>query len=138
MNRKHRPHQSYRETRTLFANTGSITYVTKPLTSRGIKRGLFIQQDFIYDAQNDVYICRAGQALTKGATGQITVASSTFTCTCRSVPTATLSRAARQRNCAASDVGIKKASWMILSVGWRRNLTPCGSADQRLNIPLEH
>jgi len=49
------------------ANTGIITYVPKPLTSSGIKRGYFIKQDFIYDAQNDVYICPAGQTLTKGA-----------------------------------------------------------------------
>ena len=49
------------------ANTGITTYVPKPLTSSGIKRGFFIKQDFIYDAQNDVYICPAGQILTKGA-----------------------------------------------------------------------
>ena len=50
-----------------WANTGIITYVPKPLTSSGIKQGYFINQDFIYDAQNDVYICLAGQTLTKGA-----------------------------------------------------------------------
>ena len=49
------------------ANTGIITYVPKPLTSSGLKRGYFIKQDFIYDAQNDVYTCPAGQTLTKGA-----------------------------------------------------------------------
>ena len=49
------------------ANTGITTYVPKPLTSSGLKRGFFIKQDFIYDAQNDVYICPAGQSLTKGA-----------------------------------------------------------------------
>jgi len=49
------------------ANTGIITYVPKPLTSSGLKRGFFIKQDFIYDVQNDVYICPAGQSLTKGA-----------------------------------------------------------------------
>lgn len=49
------------------ANTGITTYVPKPLTSSGLKRGFFIKQDFIYDAQNDVYICPAGQTLTKGA-----------------------------------------------------------------------
>jgi hypothetical protein len=48
------------------ANTGITTYVPKPLTSSGLKRGFFIKQDFIYDAQNDVYICPAGQSLTKG------------------------------------------------------------------------
>ncbi|MFT5341450.1 MAG: hypothetical protein ACI9BH_000660, partial [Paracoccaceae bacterium] len=37
------------------ANTGITTYVPKPLTSSGTKRGFFIKQDFIYDAQNDVY-----------------------------------------------------------------------------------
>ena len=41
--------------------------IGKPLTSSGIKRGFFIKQDFIYDAQNNVYICPAGQTLTKGA-----------------------------------------------------------------------
>jgi hypothetical protein len=49
------------------ANTGITTYVPKPLTSSGLKRGFFIKQDFIYDAQNDIYICPAGQSLTKGA-----------------------------------------------------------------------
>lgn len=49
------------------ANTGITTYVPKPLTSSGLKRGFFIKQDFIYDAQNDVYICPAGQSLTEGA-----------------------------------------------------------------------
>ena len=49
------------------ANTGITTYVPKPLTSSGLKHGFFIKQDFIYNAQNDIYICPAGQALTKGA-----------------------------------------------------------------------
>ncbi len=48
-------------------NNDIITYVPKPLTSSGTKRGLFIKQDFIYDARNDVYVCPAGQILTKGA-----------------------------------------------------------------------
>jgi hypothetical protein len=49
------------------ADNGVITYVPKPLTSSGTKRGFFIKQDFIYDAKNDVYICPAGESLTKGA-----------------------------------------------------------------------
>lgn len=49
------------------ANKGITTYVPKPLTSSGIKRGFFIKQDFIYDTRNDAYICPAGQRLTKGA-----------------------------------------------------------------------
>jgi len=49
------------------ANNGITTYVPKPLTSSGIKRRFFIKQDFIYDIKNDVYICPAGQSLTKGA-----------------------------------------------------------------------
>ena len=49
------------------SNSGIIAYVPKPLTSSGTKRGFFIKQDFIYDAKNDVYICPAGQQLTKGA-----------------------------------------------------------------------
>ncbi len=49
------------------ANHDIITYVPKPLTSSGTKRGLFIKQDFIYDAKNNVYVCPAGQILTKGA-----------------------------------------------------------------------
>jgi transposase len=49
------------------ANIGITTYVPKPLTSSGTKRGFFIKQDFIYDAKNDVYVCPAGQQLTKGA-----------------------------------------------------------------------
>jgi transposase len=49
------------------ANIGITTYVPKPLTSSRTKRGFFIKQDFIYDAKNDVYVCPAGQQLTKGA-----------------------------------------------------------------------
>jgi hypothetical protein len=49
------------------ARSDITTYVPKPLTSSGTKRGFFIKQDFIYDAKNDVYICPAGQQLTKGA-----------------------------------------------------------------------
>lgn len=49
------------------ANNGITTYVPKPLTSSGTKRGFFIKQDFTYDDKNDVYICPAGQHLSKGA-----------------------------------------------------------------------
>jgi len=49
------------------ANSNITTYVPKPLTSSGTKRGFFIKQDFIYDARNDIYICPAGQHLSKGA-----------------------------------------------------------------------
>jgi len=49
------------------AKNGITTYVPKPLTSSGTKRGFFIKQDFIYDTKNDVYICPAGERLTKGA-----------------------------------------------------------------------
>jgi len=49
------------------ANNGITTYVPKPLTSSGTKRGFFIKQDFTFDVENDVYICPAGQQLTKGA-----------------------------------------------------------------------
>lgn len=49
------------------ANDGRITCVPKPLTSSGTKRGFFIKQDFTYDGTTDVYICPAGESLTKGA-----------------------------------------------------------------------
>lgn len=49
------------------ANNAITTYVPKPLTSSGTKRGFFIKQDFIYDAKTDAYTCPAGQQLTKGA-----------------------------------------------------------------------
>lgn len=49
------------------ANNGIITYIPRPLTSSGTKRGFFIKQDFTYDNKNDVYICPAGQHLAKGA-----------------------------------------------------------------------
>ena len=49
------------------ADNDIITFVPKPLTSSGTKRGFFIKQDFVYDAGNDVYVCPAGQELTKGA-----------------------------------------------------------------------
>lgn len=49
------------------ANNAIITYVPKPLTSSGTKRGFFIKQDFIYDPKTDAYTCPASQQLTKGA-----------------------------------------------------------------------
>jgi len=49
------------------ANIGITTYVPKPLTSSGTKRGFFTKQDFIFDAENDLYVCPAKQKLTKGA-----------------------------------------------------------------------
>lgn len=49
------------------ASNGITAYVPKPLTSSGTKRGFFIKQDFTYDAKNDIYVCPAGQQLTKGA-----------------------------------------------------------------------
>lgn len=49
------------------SNQQIVTYVPRPLTSSGTKRGLFIKQDFIYNAEADTYTCPAGQTLTKGA-----------------------------------------------------------------------
>ncbi len=49
------------------ANNDIITYVPKPLTSSGTKRGFFIKQDFTYDVKADAYTCPAGESLTKGA-----------------------------------------------------------------------
>ena len=49
------------------SNQQIVTYVPRPLTSSGTKRGFFIKQDFIYNAQTDTYTCPAGQTLTKGA-----------------------------------------------------------------------
>lgn len=46
--------------------TGVLPCVPKTLTSGNAKRGLFIGQDFIYDAEKDRYTCPAGQHLTKG------------------------------------------------------------------------
>ena len=45
------------------ADEGITIYVPKPLTSSGIKRGLFGKQDFIFDADKDHYLCPAGQAV---------------------------------------------------------------------------
>src|SRR5471030_1206713 len=38
-----------------------------PKTVWPSERGLFTRQDFVFDAQNDCYICPAGEKLTKGA-----------------------------------------------------------------------
>ncbi len=46
---------------------GIDTFVPKPLTSSGTKRGLFTKQDFIFDADNDVYICPTGEKLTRSS-----------------------------------------------------------------------
>jgi hypothetical protein len=45
--------------------TGIEPLVPRPLTSSGTKRGFFIRQDFIYDAEHDHYTCPAGAKLTK-------------------------------------------------------------------------
>lgn len=49
------------------AQTGITAIVPKPLTSSGTKRGLFAKQDFIFDTENDHYICPAGKTLTRGS-----------------------------------------------------------------------
>ena len=46
---------------------GIVPQVPKPLTSSGIKRGLFSKQDFFNTAEYEHYVCPAGQKLTKGA-----------------------------------------------------------------------
>jgi transposase len=45
--------------------TGIAPIAPKVLTSSGTKRGLFARQDFIYDAEHDLYTCPAGAKLTK-------------------------------------------------------------------------
>jgi transposase len=45
---------------------GIVPIVPKPLTSSGLKRGLFAKQDFVFDADRDLYVCPAGQELTRG------------------------------------------------------------------------
>lgn len=48
----------------LACNKNGITpIVPKPDTSGNRKKGMFVKADFFYDAQSDVYICPAGQAL---------------------------------------------------------------------------
>ncbi len=48
------------------ASSSITAYVPKALTSSGNKRGLFTKQDFVYDTDNDWYVCPGGQKLTKG------------------------------------------------------------------------
>ena len=45
---------------------GIMAIVPKPLTSSGMKRGFFAKQDFVFNADRDLYICPAGQELTRG------------------------------------------------------------------------
>ena len=45
--------------------TGIAPIVPKTQTSSGTKRGFFTREDFIYDAEQDHYICPAGAKLTK-------------------------------------------------------------------------
>jgi len=46
--------------------TGVLPCIPKTDTSSSAKRGLFTRQDFVFDAQNDHYVCPAGQKLTRG------------------------------------------------------------------------
>ena len=43
---------------------GITTYVPKPLTSSGRKKGRFTKQDFVYEPEREQYRCPAGEALT--------------------------------------------------------------------------
>jgi len=43
---------------------GITTYLPKPLTSGSTLKGLFSKRDFIYDADDDEYVCPAGERLT--------------------------------------------------------------------------
>jgi len=45
---------------------GVLPRVPKTMTSGNDKRGLFTIRDFIFDAENDHYVCPAGECLTKG------------------------------------------------------------------------
>jgi hypothetical protein len=45
---------------------GITAIVPKPLTSSGLKRGFFTKQDFVFDPDRDLYVCPAGQELTRG------------------------------------------------------------------------
>src|SRR5271167_4789822 len=45
--------------------TGVLPCVPKTDTSSAVQRGFFTRNDFVFDAQNDHYICPAGQKLTK-------------------------------------------------------------------------
>jgi transposase len=44
---------------------GITTYVPKPLTSSGKKKGRFTKQDFVYEPEHDQYRCPAGEHLTQ-------------------------------------------------------------------------
>jgi len=44
--------------------SGITTYVPKPLTSSGRKKGRFTKQDFVYEPEREQYRCPAGEALT--------------------------------------------------------------------------
>ena len=46
--------------------TGVLPCVPKTDTSSSAKRGFFTRHDFVFDAQNDHYVCPAGQKLTRG------------------------------------------------------------------------
>ena len=46
-------------------STVVVPVVPKTLTSNGVKRGLSTPHEFIYDVENDHYICSAGAKLTK-------------------------------------------------------------------------
>ncbi len=43
---------------------GITCYIAKPLTSANQKQGLFTKEDFRYPADQDCYVCAAGQELT--------------------------------------------------------------------------
>src|ERR687893_2706818 len=52
--------------RPAYHPAGVLPYVPKTQTSSNTNRGLFTGQDFVYDAEHDLYTCPAGQHLTKG------------------------------------------------------------------------
>ena len=50
---------------------GIMAIVPKPLTSSGMKRGFFAKQDFVFDTDRDLYLCPAGQELTRARSDRI-------------------------------------------------------------------
>ena len=57
--------RSYYEVDELYAceQAGIMTYVLRPLTSVSVAQGLFGKRDFIYQPEDDEYVCPGGERL---------------------------------------------------------------------------
>ena len=115
-------------------NAGITVTLPKPMTSGIIARGRFGKQDFRYVADEDVYICPAGETLPYRYTNEQDglILRRYWTNACQSCPIKKLAPAARSD---ASPDGSMSTFSKRCSAGSMSNRRRCASDAKRLSIP---